>query len=142
MGNTIATQELPLGVVQKILQFAAPTQYVPVVKLHQKCVLGPQWRLTINGPVPSEVLPTKAQQSVFESLEELVGMGRVNTWTDAGDGQPSCRAAEDEPLDKVNDESSSFLQCTNHPLYFDFLARNMAGSETTTMGTSHDWRTK
>lgn len=75
----------------------------------------------------------------MNSAAGLVGMTRVNNWTDAGDDQPPCRAKDDEQADCVEDEFDSSIHCTTHPFYFDFPARNVANG--LGEGTSDEWKT-
>jgi len=130
---------LPLDVVHNILQFAAPSEFVPVSRLHQRCVFGPQWiSYSAAHALHPEIPPTEVQQCVLSATEDLVGMGRVNTWTDAGDGAASCLAAEDLKLETVMDDSfAMYTSGFTHPFYFDFPARNVAGGQIN--GTSASW---
>ena len=133
---------LPSGVVHKIFQFAAPLDYRPVTRLHQRCVFGPQMRqyfFTEEGQPETEIPPTTVQDMVLKAAKNLVGMGKVNTWTDAGDGEPPCRAKQDTELECIMDrpEDHFYISSFLHPLYFDFPARNAV--EHPSKGASCDW---
>jgi len=117
-----------LGLVYTIFEFAAPAEFLPVVRLHQRCVIGPQWyRVEEQQQIP----PIPAQQTVLSTVQELVGMGRVNTWTDAGDEKDPCRARQDTALEEVEDYSNPHHYSSGfvHPFYFDFPVRNVGDGQ-------------
>lgn len=134
---------LPTGVVHKILSFAAPLDCVPVARLHQRCVFGPQYRtyrVNEGEQPPPQIPPTVIQSSVLQAARDLIGMGnRVNTWAEAGDGAPPCRAKQDTPVDLARDRPPhGFYLCGFlHPLYFEFAPRNVV--DDATKATSQDW---
>ena len=60
--------------------------------------MGPQqysWGAARNPPLP-EIPPTEAQLAALDASAALVGMGRVNEFSDAGDGAPPCATASDQ----------------------------------------------
>jgi len=124
MANNRSGVKLPAGVAHKIFMFAAPLQYVPVSRLHQRYIPGPQYyvnRLGVHHDI--QIQPTDVQCLVLQTVKDLVGMGRVNTWTD----QPQCPARKDHELDEiVRDDPCVFdtPSCTLHPFYFNFPAQN------------------
>lgn len=125
-------------IVHKILEFAAPQIYVPVLRLHQRCVLGPQWRSWIRLEQGPEIPPSNTQQTVLNAARDLIRMGRVNTFSDAGDGAPPCEAQKDIPARPTRAlDEGDMNNCTMHPYYFDFPAANVA---TTQQGTSAQWK--
>lgn len=141
--------KLPVEVVQRILAFAAPLDNVPVARLHQRCIMGPQWiKPTVEFPQEAQP-PTDLQRHALQTVQSLVGMGeRVNTWSDVrevfsdvGDDQPPCAAAQDPKKECVTDNPDfGYLSNLLHPLYFDFPARNVATPEQVEKGlTSQQW---
>ncbi|KAK3245503.1 hypothetical protein CYMTET_44931 [Cymbomonas tetramitiformis] len=101
------TCKLDPGVLHRIFfRVAGADEYAPVLRLHRRCILGPQYshwgrRRGETGSEP-EIPPSAEQLRVLEAADFAVGMGRVNTWTDAGDGEDPCPAQEDPRLDEVN----------------------------------------
>jgi len=112
------------GVLYKIFEYAAPREYLPVQRLHQRCILGNINHIPNNEP---EFPPTQTQQDVLTTARDLIGMGRVNTWTDAGDGQPPCRARQEQQVNVAQDDFCPMYMSTLQPLYFDYAPRTVEG---------------
>ena len=111
-----------------IFQFMVGVKYVPAQRLHRYAVMGPQFGWGRALAPPAESRPSPEQQAVLDATTTLVGMGRVNQWTDAGDGEDPCLAAEDEKLDSVSEDCDYKIHLPYlHPVYFNWSARNIKG---------------
>lgn len=100
---------------------------VPVLRLHRRCVTGPMPAFWSRPATQGEPLtaPNPQQQAVVEAAEAVVGMGRVNTYSDAGDGEDPCPAAEEKQLGLASNECSYKIHLPHvHPCYFRWAARN------------------
>ena len=62
--------------------------------------------------------PTPVQENVLNATKDLIGMGRVNTWSDAGDRQPPCDARRDQPS---RSECAKDEKCPSYALYVPSL---------------------
>ncbi len=95
--------------------------------------MGPQqysWGARQNPPQP-EVLPSEAQRAALEASASLVGMGRVNEFSDAGDGAVPCTAALDADVGRRQDDYVSrechYTACIPYvqPFYFNWAAASV-----------------
>ena len=71
------------------------------------------------------VAPNLEQQAVIEAAEAVVGMGRVNTYSDAGDGEDPCPAAREKEVDFESNDCDWRVRLPYvHPCYFRWAAKN------------------
>jgi hypothetical protein len=148
VNQRLDTCQLPSTVAQRILEFAIPDDdFVPVLRLHQRCILGPQFEPAVTRKIDTEIPPTAQQQRVLAQIRVFIGMGSVNSWT--GEAEP-CRARGDrwrrdlgrdttckESFRYTDDPDSRSMLNTLHPLYFDFPARDPTNLELS--GARADW---
>jgi hypothetical protein len=79
-------QRLGRQEMQLVFQFVVERIWEPVFRLHRSTV-----------PPTERVIPVKFQQEcVLGICAQLIGMGKVNEFTDAGDGEEPCEAALDK----------------------------------------------
>lgn len=87
----------PRDIAHTIVGLAAfdPQSLSTVLRLHRRAIPGPNqypWAQARNPP--EQAFPPSPQQlAVLDACSTLVGMGRVNTFSDAGDGEPPCMAS-------------------------------------------------
>lgn len=76
-------------VLKILLRFLVEPEDAAVLRLHRRCVSDPRAAFWGTPASPGEPLlePTRTQKEMMDAMTELVEMGRVNTWTDAGDDE-------------------------------------------------------
>ena len=107
--------------------FVPSIDHVPVLRLHRQCVTGPTQAYWSRPATEGEpvVAPNPQQQAVIEAAEVVVGMGRVNTYSDAGDGEDPCLAAGETEVDIESNQCDFRIRLPYvHPCYFRWAAKN------------------
>jgi len=64
---------------------------------------------------------TKEQSDFHDAIDKMIGMGRVNQFSDAGDGEEPCKAAKDKTKATIctSDDCPWETQLPYlHPIYF------------------------
>lgn len=63
----------------EVLLFDPEHAEAPLARLHQSCIMGPQWREEMDAPV--FVAPDAGQGAMIAFVTDAVGMGRVGQWS-------------------------------------------------------------
>lgn len=93
---------LPRDVLHKIFQALTllhPQRWLPVFRLHQLAIPGIEqcsWMRAKQGASPEPKPPSASQQALIDCVHSCIGMGRVNQFSDAGDGEELCEAAREK----------------------------------------------
>jgi hypothetical protein len=117
------TPKLNRNTLQLVFEYALPCDYIPAQRLHRRCVMGPQQHRRGARELPPapeiQIQPTASQLCVLEAAEVVVGMGRVNEWSDAGDGATACAARDDPRVDEMSSRCDYRLDIPSiQPFYF------------------------
>jgi hypothetical protein len=101
VNSKLSAPKIPKDVLPKIFNYLSDEDAC-VSRLHRFAMENPNaysWGKKKSSSVPKAPLASPLQEEILSSCDKILGMGRVNQWSDAGDDEEPCLLTKDRPGD-------------------------------------------